>query len=197
MAVFRVAYSFLPPQLSAFPPPSPALTPVNHCFHFDPDSKECLTTHRLVKTFLRSFAMIQAAADAEGWRTIIKLIIGADHARETDNGFLFTFSNTLAHTTRNYLLPPHLGMPIPAPHAKAHSPQCAMLLCADYPVITHAIEKAWGTCLQRTARGTTSTGSVGAKPAETRAAGGGGVRARAGARNRDVHAGYEAGAAGG
>jgi len=71
MRIFRLAYFYLPP------PSIQAMGAIKQCLHRDPDSKPCLTAHRLVKKLDKQFAKLDALMNAEDWRGIVALVLGS------------------------------------------------------------------------------------------------------------------------
>ncbi|KAF9037051.1 hypothetical protein BJ165DRAFT_1503016 [Panaeolus papilionaceus] len=67
--IFRLAFFYLPSS------PTPMAT-LKQCLHFDPDSKPCLTLHRLVKAFDKSFISLDELIGKDDWRAVLKLLTG-------------------------------------------------------------------------------------------------------------------------
>ncbi|KAH8827032.1 hypothetical protein DL96DRAFT_1228128 [Flagelloscypha sp. PMI_526] len=65
--VFRLAFFLLPPSPSA-------LSTLKACLHSDPDSKPCLSLHRLAKNLEKGFVKLEVLQNAEDWRGIISLL---------------------------------------------------------------------------------------------------------------------------
>jgi len=119
MRVFRLSYFFLP---AASPPgQSPALATLKQCLHFDPDSKPCLSAHRLVKSFDKSFVKIDALLSAEDWRGVIKLLVGT--GKDKDHAFARKFDDTLECNTSREQLLGATSARVPLPLATKASPR--------------------------------------------------------------------------
>ncbi|KII90501.1 hypothetical protein PLICRDRAFT_136767 [Plicaturopsis crispa FD-325 SS-3] len=117
MRTFRLAYFFLPAS-------SAPLSTLKQCLHFDPDSKPCLTAHRMVKKFDKAFAKLEKLVAAEDWRGVISLLAG-----KHDDGLMHTFDAELAaQTTRAQLVDASTHVPLPSAHKT--SPRRADLLRA-------------------------------------------------------------------
>lgn len=48
---------------------------IKQCLHYDPDSKLCLSQHRLVKNFDKGFAKVEELLGKEDWRGVVKLLL--------------------------------------------------------------------------------------------------------------------------
>jgi len=102
MRIFRLSYFFLPAS-SSTPSQSASLTTLKQCLHFDPDSKPCLTAHRLVKKFDRSFKQLEELILKDDWRGVTNLLIGI--GKEKDKAFARKFDEAMmSHTSREQLL---------------------------------------------------------------------------------------------
>ncbi|CAL1702018.1 unnamed protein product [Somion occarium] len=134
MKIFRLSYFLLPYS----PTSSPALSTLKQCLHYDPDSKQCLPAHRLLKSFDRNFKKLDAALSDEKWRDIVNLLIGSD----SESGFAAKFDEALAQHTSPQVL--NLPSDIPLPPPKLISPRREMIL--------HALCKAY-TQLNQPAKG--------------------------------------------
>ncbi|PPQ82954.1 hypothetical protein CVT24_012878, partial [Panaeolus cyanescens] len=66
--IFRLSYFYLPPSTSS-------LSTLKQCLHFDPDSKPCLSLHRLVKNLDKGFKSLEELEGKEDWRGIVKLLM--------------------------------------------------------------------------------------------------------------------------
>ncbi|KAI0771664.1 hypothetical protein BD413DRAFT_604422 [Trametes elegans] len=119
----RLGY-FLFPYYSPTEPQSPALSTLKQCLHYDPDSPKCLSLHRLVKAFDKSFKQLDKLLKAEDWRGIIKLLYGTGDSGA--DGFLAKFDAALAEQTTREAL--DVQPQIPLPDAKRTSPRRAVLL---------------------------------------------------------------------
>src|SRR5258708_30168655 len=53
-----------------------AMGNLKQCLHYDPDSKPCLSAHRLVKSLDKQFKKLDELMAAEDWRGIITFILG-------------------------------------------------------------------------------------------------------------------------
>ncbi|KAG6872257.1 hypothetical protein C0995_011516 [Termitomyces sp. Mi166 len=106
--IFRLSYFLLSPS------PAP-LNNLKQCLHYDPDSKPCLTLHRLLKSFDRNFAELEELQVKEDHRGIIALLAGPVKGKKGD--FLNKFDEALKeHTDRAQILPPQLA-------ARQHTPE--------------------------------------------------------------------------
>ena len=68
---------------------------LKQCLHYDPDSKECLPAHRLVKAFDKSFSKLDTSLAEENWRAVVDLLIGSDPA----SGLAAKFEDALINQT--------------------------------------------------------------------------------------------------
>ncbi|TCD66214.1 hypothetical protein EIP91_001661 [Steccherinum ochraceum] len=138
MRIFRLSYFLFPYTSSS----SPAMSTLKQCIHFDPDSKQCLPAHRLVKSFDRTFKKLDTAVSEEKWKAVIDLLIGSDPA----SGFAAKFDEALAtHTTPDALFLPS-NIPIASP--KKTSPRREVIvrsLCKAY-VNSKSAEKGLQWC---------------------------------------------------
>lgn len=118
------------------------MSTLKQCLHYDPDSKQCLPAHRLVKAFDKSFKKLDKALAEEKWKDIIDLLIGSDPS----SGFAAKFEEALAsHTTADALLLP-ANIPIAPP--KRTSPRRETILrslCKAYVNLKQA-EKGLRWC---------------------------------------------------
>ena len=121
----RLGY-FLFPYNNPTDPPSPAMSSLKQCLHYDPDSPKCLKMHRLVKAFDKSFKALDKALQSEDWRGIMKLLLGS--SADGLDGFAAKFDEALKeHITRENLeLHPQIQMPDPM----RSSPRRAVILKA-------------------------------------------------------------------
>ncbi|KAH9887660.1 hypothetical protein C8Q73DRAFT_712794 [Cubamyces lactineus] len=123
MKMARLGY-FLFPYNSPTDPQSPAMTTLKQCLHYDPDSPQCLSMHRLVKAFDKNFKNLDKLLQSEDWRGIIKLLLGTNESG-TD-GFAAKYDAALAeHTTREAL---EVHPQIPIPDGKRSSPRRVVIL---------------------------------------------------------------------
>ena len=54
---------------------SPAsMNSLKQCLHYDPDSKICLSLHRMVKSLDKGFTKLEELLEKEDWRAIVKLL---------------------------------------------------------------------------------------------------------------------------
>ncbi|KAI0337169.1 TPR-like protein [Trametopsis cervina] len=125
MKMFRLAYFLLPTSSST----SSAMSALKQCLHYDPDSKQCLPAHRLVKAMDKSFKKVDEAVAAEKWTTVIEITIGSDPS----SGLAARFDEALAtHTTPESLgLPPNVS-PRPAKLTSPRREQILRALCRAY-----------------------------------------------------------------
>ncbi|KAF8075747.1 hypothetical protein FPV67DRAFT_1617228 [Lyophyllum atratum] len=106
--IFRLSYFLLSPS------PAP-LNTLKQCLHYDPDSKPCLTLHRLLKAFDRSFAALEELQAKDDWRGVVKLLVAPGGGKKGE--VLPRFEEALReHTAREKLLPPQLA-------ARQHTPE--------------------------------------------------------------------------
>ncbi|KAH8105446.1 hypothetical protein BXZ70DRAFT_1070055 [Cristinia sonorae] len=118
MRIFRLSYFLFPYPSST----NPAMATLKQCLRYDPDSKQCLPAHRLVKAFDRTFKKLDTAVSEEKWREVIDLLIGSDPA----TGFAAKFDETLAtHSSPEALFLPS-NIPIASP--KRTSPRREAIL---------------------------------------------------------------------
>ena len=122
MKIFRIAYFLLPYGSSSS---TAAMSALKQCLHYDPDSKQCLPAHRLVKSFDKSFKKLDDALAAENWSAVISLLSG--------DAFATKYEEALGtHLTQAALdLPPY----VPIRPAKKTSPrreQILRSLCRAY-----------------------------------------------------------------
>jgi DnaJ homolog subfamily C member 3 len=97
MKMFRLSYFLLPPGSSSS---SSAMSALKQCLHYDPDSKQCLPAHRLVKAFDKSFKKLEEAVASEKWSTVINILIGDDPS----SAFAARFEDAInSHTTPDAL----------------------------------------------------------------------------------------------
>ncbi|KAF9445500.1 DnaJ-domain-containing protein [Macrolepiota fuliginosa MF-IS2] len=66
--IFRLSYFLLPPSPGA-------MNALKQCLHYDPDSKICLSQHRLVKNFDKGFAKVEEMMGKEDWRGVVKMLL--------------------------------------------------------------------------------------------------------------------------
>lgn len=92
--------------------------------HYDPDSKQCLPAHRLVKSFDKTFKKLEAALLGEKWKDITNLLIGSDPS----TGFAAKFDEALQHHITREILDLPSDIPLPSP--KKISPKREMILRA-------------------------------------------------------------------
>ncbi|KAF9037037.1 hypothetical protein BJ165DRAFT_1532439 [Panaeolus papilionaceus] len=145
--IFRLAFFYLPSS------PTPMAT-LKQCLHFDPDSKPCLTLHRLVKAFDKSFISLDELLGKEDWRAVLKLLTGPEamnsnvgEGREGEvlplvpEALLKSPSSSSATPTSTSTEKPrkkkHQTMPIHLPHAAKVSPRWRTLVRATCKAYTH------------------------------------------------------------
>ncbi len=66
--IFRLSYFLLPPSPAA-------MNALKQCLHYDPDSKICLSQHRLVKAFDKGFAKVEEMMGNQDWRGVVKMLL--------------------------------------------------------------------------------------------------------------------------
>jgi DnaJ family protein C protein 3 len=134
--IFRLSYFLLPPS------PSP-LNNLKQCLHFDPDSKPCLTLHRLLKSFDRSFAQLEDLEHSENWSGVVKLLTAKGLGKDKGQ-LLIRYEDALReHTSREKVLPPQLAdrdqvpeIPLPDTMHVSHGRQVLVrALCKAYTEI--------------------------------------------------------------
>lgn len=105
------------------------MSTLKQCLHYDPDSKQCLPAHRLVKQFDKSFKKLEQAVAEEKWQDVIDLLIGSDPAK----GFAAKFEDALAtHTSPEALsLPSHIQL-APAKRISPRREAILRALCKAY-----------------------------------------------------------------
>lgn len=104
-----------------------AMANLKQCLHYDPDSKPCLSAHRLVKSLNKQFKKLDELMAAEDWRGIITFILGPTAKEATlsapGSGFLATFEGAVEPDAV-----PSVTVAIPPP--KKASPRRAAILRA-------------------------------------------------------------------
>lgn len=152
MKIFRLSYFLLPygPSSSAS-----AMSALKHCLRADPDSKQCLPAHRLVKAFDKSFKKLDDALAEENWAAVIKII---------SDGFADKFEEALVtHVNPSALdLPPSIALR----PAKATSPPREQLLRAACRAYTNTklfskVELSCGELLEMEGLGNDADALVG------------------------------------
>ncbi|KAJ3477994.1 hypothetical protein NLI96_g10079 [Meripilus lineatus] len=118
MKIFRLSYFFLPYSNTA----SPALATLKQCLHYDPDSKQCLPAHRLVKSFDKTFKSLELALSEENWTHVIQILVGGS----PETGFVFKFDDALSIHTSTKVLPMPAGLPPLSP--RKTSPKRELIL---------------------------------------------------------------------
>ncbi len=105
------------------------MSALKQCLHFDPDSKQCLPAHRLVKAFDKSFKKLEEAVASEKWSSVTSLLIGSDPA----SGFAAKFDEALnIHTTPEALdVPPSISLR-PAQLSSPKREQIVRALCRAF-----------------------------------------------------------------
>ncbi|KAK7016381.1 hypothetical protein VNI00_018923 [Paramarasmius palmivorus] len=146
LVVFRLSYFFLPAPEEGVA----ALNPLKQCLHFDPDNKQCLSLHRIAKSFERSFSKLQGLLEKEDWRGAVALLTDAGKGKEKD--LLKKFDEALeSNTARAQLLPPTSASQedIPLPDPKIASPRRQTLIRALCRAYTHLAESSSGSAYLR------------------------------------------------
>lgn len=135
MKIFRLSYFFLPYGSTSS---SQAMSALKQCLHYDPDSKDCLPAHRLVKAFDKLFNKLDVALSEEKWSAVIDLLISSDPS----SGFAAKFDNALAKQTSSQALalPPYIDMP----RAEKTSPRRETILRALCKAYTNL--RMWDKC---------------------------------------------------
>ena len=94
MNIFRISYFYMGSTAT-----TTAMANLKQCLHYDPDSKPCLSAHRLVKSLEKLFKKLDDLMAAEDWRGIINFILGSAPKDASlsapGNGFLSTFEGAL------------------------------------------------------------------------------------------------------
>lgn len=126
MKTFRLAY-FLLPYGSASS--AQAMSALKQCLHRDPDSKECLPAHRLLKKFDKTFAKLDTAVTEEKWKAVIDLLIGSEPA----SGFATTFEEALSKNVTPQALVMPANIPLrPATQTSPRREAILRALCKAY-----------------------------------------------------------------
>ncbi len=118
MKIFRLSYFLLPYSSSS----SPALATLKQCLYYDPDSKQCLPAHRLVKSFDKSFKALEQALSEENWNKVVELLVG----QPSGTGLAAKFDEALATHTSPKALSLPTGLPFHSPVKT--SPKRALIL---------------------------------------------------------------------
>jgi len=122
MNIFRISYFYMGSSAS-----NTAMANLKQCLHYDPDSKPCLSAHRLVKSLDKQFKKLDELMAAEDWRGIITFILGSAPKDATlgapGSGFLATFEVAVEPDAV-----PSVNVAIPPP--KKASPRRAAILRA-------------------------------------------------------------------
>ncbi|KAG6331003.1 hypothetical protein ID866_8083, partial [Astraeus odoratus] len=92
MRIFRLAYFLLPPSSGS--PHTSHLSPLKQCLHLDPDSRPCLSAHRLAKSLDKGFAKLTKLLSANDWMGTVKHVVGSSGTYPGD-GFASTFDSAL------------------------------------------------------------------------------------------------------
>ncbi|KAH9962462.1 hypothetical protein BC827DRAFT_1130306 [Russula dissimulans] len=71
MKIFRISYFYMDSSAS-----NTAMANLKQCLHYDPDSKPCLSAHRLIKSLNKQFKKLDEMMAVEDWRGIITFILG-------------------------------------------------------------------------------------------------------------------------
>lgn len=137
MKIFRLAYFLLPNDPSSS---SKAMTALKQCLHYDPDSKDCLPAHRLVKAFDKVFTKLAVADSEEKWRQVIELLVGSDPS----SGFAAKFEDALVKQTSSAALASPSNILIrPAERISPRRETILRALCKSYTNL-----KQWEMCEQ-------------------------------------------------
>lgn len=131
--IFRLSYFLLPPS------PSP-LNNLKQCLHFDPDSKQCLILHRLLKSSDKAFVQLEDLERSENWSGIVKLLTVKGPGKNQGGGLAQYEDALREHTTGEKLLPPQLlhgdlvpEIPLPDVMRVSHGRQVLLrALCKAY-----------------------------------------------------------------
>ncbi|KAI9450127.1 hypothetical protein F5148DRAFT_1244721 [Russula earlei] len=122
MRIFRISYFYLGSSASNI-----AMANLKQCLHYDPDSKPCLSAHRLVKSLDKQFNKLDGLMAAEDWHGIITFILGPAPKEATlsapGSGFLAAFENAVGQDAA-----PSEAVSIPPPERA--SPRRAAILRA-------------------------------------------------------------------
>jgi len=122
MNIFRISYFYMDASAS-----NTAMAYLKQCLHYDPDSKPCLSAHRLFKSLDKQFKKLDGLMAVEDWRGIISFILGSTPKDATlsapGNGFLATFEGAAEPDAA-----PSLVVAIPPP--RKASPRRAAILRA-------------------------------------------------------------------
>ena len=110
--------------------------PRKQCLHFDPDSKPCLSAHRLVKSLTKSFTKLSSALEAEDWQNVITLVMGKDKCNPLGDGLLWKFKDAAESHTAPSLLSPSLAS-LPIPTVSNQSPRRRDIVRALCKAYTH------------------------------------------------------------
>jgi len=117
MRIFRLSYFFLPTHTQFS-----ALNVLKQCLHFDPDSKPCLSAHRLVKKLDKSFAELESLQSKEDWRGIANLLAGIGKTK--GKAFAHQFDEAMeANTAKEQLIISDTTHNIPLPRPDKFSPR--------------------------------------------------------------------------
>lgn len=103
---------------------------LKQCLHLDPDSKPCLTAHRMVKSFDKSFTKLSDLLQAENWKGVIQLLTASGKT----NDFAKRFDEAMeANTSREQLLlnSPAITLPDPATYSPRRQ-DIVRALCRSY-----------------------------------------------------------------
>ncbi|KAH9017718.1 hypothetical protein EDB85DRAFT_2014955 [Lactarius pseudohatsudake] len=94
MNIFRISYFYMGSTAS-----NTAMANLKRCLHYDPDSRPCLSAHRLVKSLDKQFKKLDELMAAEDWRGIINFILGSAPKDASlsapGNGLFSTFEGAL------------------------------------------------------------------------------------------------------
>ncbi|KAG9219635.1 hypothetical protein CCMSSC00406_0006043 [Pleurotus cornucopiae] len=122
--IFRLSYFFLPPSPSS-------MSTLKQCLHLDPDSKPCLTAHRLVKAFDKAFAKLEQLLASEDWKGVVTLLTSSGKA----NDLAKRFDDAMQSNTAREQLLEHPSSAVPLPDPTKSSPrrkEIVSALCKSY-----------------------------------------------------------------
>lgn len=138
MKIFRLSYFFLPYSASST---TSALAALKQCLHYDPDSRQCLPAHRLMKAFGKSFKRLDDALASDNWGAAINIL-----APPSGDGLSAKFDAALdIHITSQTLdLPPYIPLR-PGKKASPRREHILRTLCKAY-TNTKQVEKGEAWC---------------------------------------------------
>ncbi len=107
------------------------MSTLKQCLHLDPDSKPCLTAHRLVKAFDKAFAKLEQLLASEDWKGVVTLLTSAGKA----NDLAKRFDDAMQSNTAREQLLEHPSSAVPLPDPSKSSPrrkEIVSALCKSY-----------------------------------------------------------------